>query len=170
MGLPQYIKDAQNAYNSRMDIIQVKFRSGIKNRIKAVTGDSISMAEYCRRAILVALENDEEELRYASQQPAQEPQEESLDNSLTTDEALLQGQELTVEMVQAMLDANRAEQANKSDELRHIHAAAEEERLAKMRNPEYAATFAEMDKIAMEEKERKRAETLTMARIQSNQY
>lgn len=170
MGLPQYIKNAQNAYNSRMDIIQVKFRAGIKNRIKAVTGDSVSMAEYCRRAILVALENDEEELLYASQQPAPEPQEEVLSNSLPESESPLQGQEWSVEMVQAMLDAKKAEQDRQAEELRQIHAAAEIERLEKMKNPEYAATFAEMDKIALEEKERKRAETLTMARIQSNQY
>lgn len=143
-----------------------------KGTIERIKSLGLSINRAINESLIAYLECLEEDIDSpdSPQKPSQEPQEESLDNSLTTDEALLQGQELTVEMVQAMLDANRAEQANKSDELRHIHAAAEEERLAKMRNPEYAATFAEMDKIAMEEKERKRAETLTMARIQSNQY
>lgn len=60
MGLPQYIKDAQNNYNSQFDIIQVKLPKGTKERIRSIIGDGESMAAYCKQAILVAIESDED--------------------------------------------------------------------------------------------------------------
>lgn len=146
----------------KYDKVTALLPKGTIERIKSL-GLSINGA--INESLIAYLECFEEDIDSPDipQQHAQEQQEEVLNDSLPE-------QEWTVEMVQAMLDAKRAEQDSHAEELRQIHAAAEIERLEKMKNPEYAATFAEMDKIAMEEKERKRAETLTMARIQNNQY
>ena len=60
MGTPQYIKDAQNAYNAKFDLVQLKLPKGTKERIKAVLEDGQSMSGYCVQAVLVALESDED--------------------------------------------------------------------------------------------------------------
>lgn len=65
MGLPQYVKDAQNNYNASKDIIQLKFPQGTKDRIRAIIGKNASMVDYCRQAVLTAIESDEDERKAA---------------------------------------------------------------------------------------------------------
>lgn len=60
MSTPQYVKDAQNAYNAKFDLVQLKLPKGTKERIRAVFGDDISITRYCVQSVLVALENDED--------------------------------------------------------------------------------------------------------------
>lgn len=60
MGTPQYIKNAQNAYNAKFDLVQLKLPKGTKERIKAVLDDNQSMSGYCVQSVLVALESDED--------------------------------------------------------------------------------------------------------------
>lgn len=59
MAVPQYIRNAQNNYNSKFDIIQIKLPSGTKERINAIIGDDASMAAYCKAAVLKTIESDE---------------------------------------------------------------------------------------------------------------
>lgn len=56
MATPQYIKDAQNAYNAKFDLVQLKLPKGTKERIKAVLERRQSIASYCAESVLVALE------------------------------------------------------------------------------------------------------------------
>lgn len=67
MSIPQYIKDAQNAYNAKFDLVQLKLPKGTKERIKAVLEDGQSMAGYCVQAVLVTLESDEDLLSAGGQ-------------------------------------------------------------------------------------------------------
>lgn len=60
MSTPQYIKDAQNTYNSKFDLIQLKLPKGTKERIKAVLEDGESISKYCVDAVLVSVESDED--------------------------------------------------------------------------------------------------------------
>lgn len=56
MSVPQYVKNAQNNYNAKFDLIQLKLPKGTKDRIRSATAGSMSMAEYCKRAVLSVLE------------------------------------------------------------------------------------------------------------------
>lgn len=57
MSIPQYVKNAQNKYNAKFDIIQLKLPKGTKGRIKNLCGD-MSMSEYCKCAVLERIEQD----------------------------------------------------------------------------------------------------------------
>ena len=62
MSIPKYVRDAQNKYNSKFDLIQLKLPEGTKERIKSLIGEDGSMAAYCKQAVLMSLENDENSL------------------------------------------------------------------------------------------------------------
>lgn len=122
MGLPQYIKDAQNNYNSQFDIIQVKLPKGTKERIRSIIGDGESMAAYCKQAILVAIESDEDYALDTTSSEELEPIAETKTSPLPQSTNLINVQdilsriagiapeELTVEMVQAMFDNKKIKQ------------------------------------------------------------
>lgn len=55
MSTPDYIKRAQKQYNSKFDLIQLRLPKGTKDKIKAITKDSI--AGYCVKCILGTIEN-----------------------------------------------------------------------------------------------------------------
>lgn len=57
MSTPEYVKRANNTYNSKFDIIQVKLDKGTKSRIKAVTNESFN--NYIKRLIYSDLERVE---------------------------------------------------------------------------------------------------------------
>lgn len=57
MPTPKYIKDAQNAYNAKFDLVQLKLPKGTKERIKAVLRDEQSVSGYCKQSVLDTLEN-----------------------------------------------------------------------------------------------------------------
>lgn len=59
MSIPKYVRDAQNKYNSKFDLIQLKLPEGTKDRIKAIIGENGSMSAYCKKAVLTILGNDE---------------------------------------------------------------------------------------------------------------
>lgn len=59
MSIPKYVRDAQNKYNSKFDLIQLKLPEGTKDRIKSIIGEDGSMAAYCKQAVLTVLGNDE---------------------------------------------------------------------------------------------------------------
>lgn len=65
MATPQYIKDAQNSYNAKFDLVQIKLPKGAKDRIKSIIGGDTSIAAYCKSAVISALENDENALKQA---------------------------------------------------------------------------------------------------------
>lgn len=75
MTVPNYIKDAQNKYNSQFDIIQLKLPRGTKDRMKNIIGCG-SMAAYCKQAVLTALEHDEDSLKDQPETPTYQPQTE----------------------------------------------------------------------------------------------
>lgn len=77
MTVPNYIKDAQNKYNSQFDIIQLKLPMGTKDRIKNIIGGG-SMAAYCKQAVLTALDSDEDLLNDQPQITAYQPQTEPI--------------------------------------------------------------------------------------------
>ena len=52
--MEQYVKDAQNRYNAKFDLVQVKLPKGTKNRIKSYTDESFN--QYVKRLILSNLE------------------------------------------------------------------------------------------------------------------
>lgn len=45
MTVPQYVKNAQNNYSARIDIVQLRFLKGTKEGIKLVSND-MSMSMY----------------------------------------------------------------------------------------------------------------------------
>lgn len=73
MSTPQYIKDAQNAYNAKFDLVQLKLPKGTKERIKAVLEEGQSISGYCVQSVLAAVESDEDfnEISTNSQEPIQ---------------------------------------------------------------------------------------------------
>lgn len=55
METPEYIKRAQNKYNSKFDLVQLKLPKGTKERIKSITNESYNA--YVNRLILEDLES-----------------------------------------------------------------------------------------------------------------
>ena len=74
---------------------------------------------------------------------------------------------LTIEDVQAMLDNRKANEIRMAEEVRRRKEQEEKERLEKMKNPEYAATHAQLMAMETTEKEKKRAERLTRASLET---
>lgn len=74
---------------------------------------------------------------------------------------------LTVEDIQAMFDNKRSDEIRRAEEVRQWKEQEEKERLEKMKNPEYAATYAHLMAMETAEREKKRAETLTRARMET---
>ena len=116
METPQYIKNAQNKYNSKFDLVQLKLPKGTKERIKSVLQDGQSIAGYCVQCVLDALESGEivQDAPDAMQTTEEKQKAESLDD------------------LQALLDAKRAEieaakqekEANKEQKRAETIAAA----------------------------------------------
>lgn len=65
MGTPDYIKRAQNNYNAKFDLVQLKLPKHTKERIKAILDDSMSISGYCVQCVLNTVEAAE---RVKSQQ------------------------------------------------------------------------------------------------------
>ena len=57
MKTPSYIRNAQNRYNAKFDIIQVKLDKGTKERIRSITEESYN--EYIKRLVMEDLERKE---------------------------------------------------------------------------------------------------------------
>lgn len=50
MKTPSYVRNAQNRYNAKFDIIQVKLDKGTKERIRSITEESYN--EYIKRLVM----------------------------------------------------------------------------------------------------------------------
>lgn len=57
MKTPSYVRNAQNRYNAKFDIIQVKLDKGTKERIRSITEESYN--EYIKRLVMDDLERKE---------------------------------------------------------------------------------------------------------------
>lgn len=57
MKTPSYVRNAQNRYNAKFDIIQVKLDKGTKERIRSITEESYN--EYIKRLVTDDLERKE---------------------------------------------------------------------------------------------------------------
>ena len=57
MKTPSYVRNAQNRYNAKFDIIQVKLDTGTKERIRSITEESYN--EYIKRLVMDDLERKE---------------------------------------------------------------------------------------------------------------
>lgn len=74
---------------------------------------------------------------------------------------------LTIEDIQAMLDNRKADEIRREKERQERKEQEEQERRKLLANPEYAATYAQLMAMETAEKEKKRAETLTRARLET---
>lgn len=74
---------------------------------------------------------------------------------------------LTIEDIQAMLDNRKADEVRREKERQERKEQEEQERRKLLANPEYAATYAQLMAMETAEKEKKRAETLTRARLET---
>lgn len=59
MATPQYVKDANNRYNSKFDLIQIKLPKGTKERIKKQTKESYNI--FINNIVLAELERLEKQ-------------------------------------------------------------------------------------------------------------
>ena len=91
MSTPDYIRRSQNNYNAKFDIIQIKAPKGTKERITAVSGQS--MAAFCLQCVLDRLDELERshpgtlpETPQAPEEKAPEP--DQLRQAITDAEAL----------------------------------------------------------------------------------
>lgn len=177
MALPQYIKDAQNNYNAKFDIIQLKLPQGTKDRIRAIIGKDGSMTAYCKQSVLIVLEIDEdlrkeapEETAKQSQtepipEPAEEvPQEQPKEPEKAYREPTLE----EMQALQALIDAKKAEQDRRAEELRQ----QKEEQERQEQEERQAELMEHLERIRNgealeedEEKEKLRQESLLKANI-----
>lgn len=62
MQTPEYVRNAQNKYNSQFDLIQLKLPKGTKERIRAIIGEDGKIAPYCASILLDALDGKNESI------------------------------------------------------------------------------------------------------------
>lgn len=128
MTTPQYIKNAQNAYNARFDLVQLKLPKGTKGRIKAILEDGQSITGYCVESVLVALENDEG-LKGISKSIAERAQtmqtgpirtgkeeHEAISKERVKPQNKAEKEPIDLQALQAELDAKRAEEQRRQAE------------------------------------------------------
>lgn len=84
MSTPDYIRRSQNNYNAKFDIIQIKAPKGTKERITAVSGQS--MAAFCLQCVLDRLEElERSETAPEHEQPANTPTDSENVNTTVTE-------------------------------------------------------------------------------------
>ena len=74
---------------------------------------------------------------------------------------------LTIEDIQAMFDNRKTDEIRQEEERQERKEQEEQERRKLLANPEYAATYAQLMALETAEKEKKRAEMLTRARLET---
>lgn len=80
MATPQYIKDAQNNYNAKFDLIQIRLPKGTKERIKKITDSS--MANFCLDAVMETIESYEAAERYENEEDQEEIETDTPDEPM----------------------------------------------------------------------------------------
>lgn len=151
----------------------VRFKKEDEERIRNAAGDSLN--GFIVKCVLDKL-NGEESTEAADTTPDTEAAEitpvepkkpeppKPLPDTETPENGL---KPLTIEDIQAMLDNRKADEIRREKERQERKEQEEQERRKLLANPEYAATYAQLMAMETAEKEKKRAETLTRARLET---
>lgn len=176
---PEYTKKAINNYRDKFDFIQIRFPKGTRQRLEAAEIGNIN--DYVVDCVLKSLGDipaETEEMQDSTPDteaaeitPAKletpEPSE-PLPDTETPENTPENGlKPLTIEDIQAMLDNRKADEIRREKERQERKEQEEQERRKLLANPEYAATYAQLMAMETAEKEKKRAETLTRARLET---
>lgn len=174
---PEYTKKAINNYRDKFDFIQIRFPKGTKDRLQSADVGNIN--DFVVKCVLDKL-NSEESTEVAGTIPDTEAAEiapveletpeppNPLPDTETPENTPENGlKQLTIEDIQAMLDNRKADEIRREKERQERKEQEEQERRKLLANPEYAATYAQLMAMETAEKEKKRAETLTRARLET---
>lgn len=104
MSLPKYVKKAQNNYNSKFDLVQIKLPKGTKEKIRDVIKDGDTISGFCLKAVLNAINNGIGAKDSGTVSSASDPDFAEYDEKRQQEE------------LQAMLDAARARHATNNYE------------------------------------------------------
>lgn len=170
---PEYTKKAINNYRDKFDFIQIRFPKGTKDRLQSADVGNIN--DYVVKCVLEKLNNEEstkaedttpdtESAEITPVEPETPEPSKPLPDTETPENGL---KPLTIEDIQAMLDNRKADEIRREKERQERKEQEEQERRKLLANPEYAATYAQLMAMETAEKEKKRAETLTRARLET---
>ena len=148
-------------------------RTTILERIRNAAGDSLN--GFIVKCVLDKLNGEEstevsdttpdtEAAEIAPVEPKKPEPPKPLPDTETPENGL---KPLTIEDIQAMLDNRKADEIRREKERQERKEQEEQERRKLLANPEYAATYAQLMAMETAEKEKKRAETLTRARLET---
>lgn len=151
----------------------VRFKKEDEERIRNAAGDSLN--GFIVRCVLDKLNNEEsteaadttpdtEAAEIAPVEPETPEPPKPLPDTETPENGL---KPLTIEDIQAMIDNRKADEIRREKERQERKEQEEQERRKLLANPEYAATYAQLMAMETAEKEKKRAETLTRARLET---
>ena len=174
---PEYTKKAINNYRGKFDFIQIRFPKGTKGRLQSADVGNIN--DYVVKCVLDKL-NGKESTEAAGTIPDTEaaeiapvePETPEPTNPLPDAETPASTPEnglkpLTIEDIQAMFDNRKTDEIRQEEERQERKEQEEQERRKLLANPEYAATYAQLMAMETAEKEKKRAEMLTRARLET---
>ena len=174
---PEYTKKAINNYRDKFDFIQIRFPKGTKERLQSADVGNIN--DYVVKCVLDKL-NGAESAEIQETAPDTETAEISpvetetaeITNPLPDAETPVSTPEnglkpLTIEDIQAMFDNRKTDEIRQEEERQERNEQEEQERRKLLANPEYAATYAQLMAMETAEKEKKRAEMLTRARLET---
>lgn len=155
----------------------VRFKKEDEERIRNAAGDSLN--GFIVKCVLDNL-NGEESTKVADTTPDTEAAEiapvepetseptNPLPDAETPDSTPENGlKPLTIEDIQAMFDNRKTDEIRQEEERQERKEQEEQERRKLLANPEYAATYAQLMAMETAEKEKKRAEMLTRARLET---
>lgn len=151
----------------------VRFKKEDEERIRNAAGDSLN--GFIVKCVLDKL-NSKESTEVADTTPDTEavditpakPETPETTKPLPDAETPENGlKPLTIEDIQAMLDNRKADEISREKERQERKEQEEQERRKLLANPEYAATYAQLMAMETAEKEKKRAEILTRARLET---
>ena len=151
----------------------VRFKKEDEERIRNAAGDSLN--GFIVRCVLDKLNNEEstgvedttldtESAEITPVEPKTPEPTKPLPDAETPENGL---KPLTIEDIQAMIDNRKADEIRREKERQERKEQEEQERRKLLENPEYAATYAQLMAMETAEKEKKRAETLTRARLET---
>lgn len=155
----------------------VRFKKEDEERIRNAAGDSLN--GFIVKCVIDKL-NAEESTKAADTTPDTEAAEittvepetseptNPLPDAETPDSTPENGlKPLTIEDIQAMFDNRKTDEIRQEEERQEQKEREEQERRKLLANPEYAATYAQLMAMETAEKEKKRAEMLTRARLET---
>lgn len=155
----------------------VRFKKEDEERIRNAAGDSLN--GFIVRCVLDKLNNEEStgvadtilDTEAAEIAPV-EPETSEPTNPIPDAETPVRTPEnglkpLTIEDIQAMFDNRKTDEIRQEEERQERKEQEEQERRKLLANPEYAATYAQLMAMETAEKEKKRAEMLTRARLET---